>query len=285
MPYRIYQFGSVALPDVLPEDDLGTGAVGSSLLLAAGGAFDWATGRRRLPLRRSIPFRGRYMASESSLIVDHLGNQIVDHLGNRIIAGTAATMLRAQVDVLRAMLGSEASLYRRREDDSAVQWVTARLLQLQQVRTVDDAGVVAEVAATFETLMPAWRSSTQTATSGTAAAAGTVALVIDNGGDVTVEDAVLTVTATAAISSVRVVSAQAGVDWTWTGSLGAGSSLVVDAGAKTVRAAGVDAYSGFVLGSGHSAESWLALVKGRTPLAVTVDAAGAVSVGHWNQFV
>lgn len=270
----------------MPEDDLGTGAVGSSLLLSAGGAFDWAAGRRRLPLRRTIPFRGRYMASESALIVDHAGNQIVDHAGNRIMAGTAATMLRAQVDVLRAMLGMEASLYRQREDDAAVQWLTARLLQLQQVRTVDDAGVVAEVAATFETLMAAWRAATATTTSGSVAAAGRVGLRIDNGGDVTVEDAVLTVTATATIALVQVVSAQAGIDWTWTGSLAAGAALVVNAGAKTVRANGVDAYSGFSLGSRHSAEGWLSLPKGGQALVeVALDAAGAVSMVHWNQFV
>lgn len=53
-------------------------------------------------------------------------------------------------------------------------------------------------------------------------------LAISNGGQVTVDDAVLTVTATAPITSISVVCPAAGDSLAWTGSLGAGSSLVID---------------------------------------------------------
>jgi hypothetical protein len=47
----------------------------------------------------------------------------------------------------------------------------------------------------------------------------------------------------------------------------------------------VDAYSGFSLAAGHTADGWLPLAKGVTPMMVYLSAAGAVSLAHYNQFL
>lgn len=284
--HRIYQFGSIPLPPAMPEDDLSTGQADSTLQnTAGGGIFDvWGTARR-LPRKQQITFRGKYELSDSGrfttsrteYVIDHAGNFIVDHAGNRIVADYAALALRRHVDQIKAAEGTRQNLYRRREDDSAVEWKLARLLKVSYVREIDDAGAVAQVEALFETMQACWRANTAT----TVTSALPAGLALQNGSDVPVNDGVLTVTASGAISQISITGP--GIALTWAGSLTAGQALVIDAGNQTIRRAGVDAYSGLSRGAGHTAAGWLPIAVGASILWIQANGAGTASLSYYEQ--
>ncbi|MFZ1814091.1 MAG: hypothetical protein WAU16_06580, partial [Rhizobiaceae bacterium] len=266
--------------------ELAPATVDSTLVASIGASFDRAGSRREMATRHAMRVSGWFASDETVYLVDHAGNRIVDHAGNQIIVATALGWLRGQVENLSARVGQRGTLWRKRWDATSVrQWKTARLLSVNLPHDYTRRLHVVECECRFESTMAAWRAATATTTSGSIAGAGYVGLTVSNGGQVQVDDAVLTITATAAISSVRVECTAAGISLAWAGSLGAGSSLVIDAGAKTVRNAGADAYSGFSLEAGHTADGWLPLAKGITPMMVYLNAAGAVSLAHYNQFL
>ncbi len=280
MPYRIYEFDGVALPDVLPEDDLSSGAVASSIVESAGGSFDWAGSARRLPRRIVVPFAGAFGGGADVVgLVTEAGDRIIETTNVPIVVGSAALLMRDARDLLTAKVGVRGSLWRRRESDSAAQWRTARLLSVGGTRVLADVDAIVNLTASFETTTPGWRAAAQSTASLLADALVGVA------GNLPVRHAVLTVTASATISSVRVYSAERGIDWTWTGTLAAGTSLVVNDEAQTVLNAGADAYSGLVLGSGHTARGWLDLEPGNQAVTVTINGtASAVSLAWYDVY-
>lgn len=282
MPYVLTEFNDVPLPAGMAEDDFSTGEAESALIDSVNGAFDYFGDRVRLPRRRTITQRGIYVG-ETAYLVDDAGNYIVDESGNRIIAGSATAMLRAAVDAIKAQQGQRGPLWRRR-DDGALQWARARLLRVDYPRTVEDAGRVAHVDCTFETLDAGWRAATATTTAASVSAGATAGLVVPNAGIVSVPDAVFSAAATSGtVTSVRVQGQ--GIDWTWTGSLTTGQTLTVDAGAQTVRRGSADAYGGFARASGHTAAGWLPLAPGDNVLLVTVAGGNAnITVTHYDQF-
>lgn len=284
MTHEIFQFGSVVLPTIMPVDDLSTGVVESTLLDSVGGVFDYYGSDQRLPRRWRIPFRGIYVG-ETEYEVDHVGNYVVDHGGSEIVAGEDENRLRGQVDTLTAMIGKRDSLYRRRDDDLTVQWVTARLLHVQHVRTLADVAI-ARVELLFEATMTAWHDDDLSTTTKTCTAGASNSTTVAIAGNVTVQDAVFTFTPSATVTAVRVRCTAQGIDWTYTGSMAVGSSLVVDAGAQTVKVTGVDAYSGFALNSGHTADRWLPLAPGNNTVIVTpTGGGGTAKIERYDQWV
>lgn len=290
MPYRIYQFEQTPLPPAMPEENLSTGDAESTLADSVGGVYDTAGTGRRLPRRQAISYRGMYEIRDGGRfagaagvqnVVDHAGNQIVDHAGNRIVTETGAAAMRGSVDAIKGLVGVRGSLYRRREDDGAIGWKTARLLGVRHLRSVEDAGVVARLELQWETAMAAWRDAVATVVNASWTGNVTTGMVVHNAGNVDVTDAVLAVTATEIITTLRVTGR--GVDWTWSGYLEAGRQLVIDAGGKTMRAAGVVAYAGFGLGAGHTAAGWLPLTTGANVLMLTANGAGSAALSFYQQ--
>lgn len=287
MSYRISAFGAVNLPDAMTEDDLSTVRVRSGLADTLGGAVDVFGARQRLPGRQELSVSGLYVG-DVRYLVTATGNQLVDHNGNLLIASTGRNWLRQQVDALRGMVGKRASLWRRRDDDGAQQWRTARLLGVQTKQDTERwAAEVAEINATFETAQAAWRAANAVTDSASLSANVTATKVVTALGNAPVEDAVITMTAAGGtLTSLRVRVTALGVDWTWTGSLAAGQSLVVDCGAMTVRKQGADAYSGFVLNAGHTAAGWLPLAVGdNSVLLLTSGAGGTCAISHYDQWI
>lgn len=277
--YQIYQFDGVTLPLYDQAQDLSTGAVGSSLVMSVGGAFDWAGSRRRLPRRASPTISGQYAAEmDGDQLVESTGNPIIAAAGEYIVTHGARADLRAQVDALKAKVGVRGSLYRRRFDDESIsQFRTARLLEVREKGAIDERGVRAALDCVFEITGVGWRSAAQ----------ASVSLInnalVEVAGTLPVRNATLTITASATITQVSVACAAQGVAWTWAGSLAAGTSLVIDDEARTVTAAGVDAYSGFTLASGHTAEGWIDLAPGANALSVAVvGTASAISLAWWD---
>ena len=285
MAYQIYQFDSVTLPTYNPTQEHNV-QVASTLTLAIGGVADYYGSRRRTPQITQFSIRGIYAGDYYSLVTES-GAYLSDESNNHLIAHSITADLRMQLDALRAVVGTRGTLYRKRWDDLAVQWKTARLLQVRRSPQTDDRTAKAELECTFEAPDANWRSSTAAAPSATLISGGTVTLAAANTGDQTVDDATLTITASGGtITSITVVNAATGITWTWTGALASGASLVVDAGALTVRKSGSDSYSGFSLNSAHSARTWLPLAPGENSLQITsVGSGGSAAMAYYPQFL
>lgn len=283
MAYRYIEFDGVPLPVANLEQDHDTAPVESDLLDSVGSVYSYRGTERKTARRQTLRLRGVYWG-ETSYLVDGSGNYIVDGLGNRIIAGDATAMLRSQVDALRAKRGVRGPLTRLRISDGAEQWLTARLLQIAWQRKRADMAVIADISCQFESAMVAWRAATATTVTAGAAAATPTGLLAQNGGDVTVMDAVLTVANTSGtITAVQIIGP--GIEWTWTGTVGAGQTLTLDCGSQTMRRGATDVYSGWTRGAGHTAAGWLPLAEGDSVFVVTLTGgAGDVTISHYNQW-
>jgi hypothetical protein len=286
--YSIYQFDGIALPVYNQEHDLGTGTVDSTLLSSVGGTYDVWAGIQRTPRSHKFTLSGLYEAAEGTVyLTDHAGNNIVDHASNRLIVGTAENWLRGQVDALRARLGVAGELRRRRVDDTSVwQWKTARLLAVGQKPELQHRNVLAKMDLVFETAMSSWRDSALDTVTGTLVAGGQVGLLLSGDGNATIEDSTISVAASGgAITSVQIAAPELGVDLRWTGTIADGRTLAIDCGAQTVLNGGTPAYSGFSLGTGHTARGWLPLPPGLYVMVVSSDGPGSVTSRHYDQWV
>jgi hypothetical protein len=188
--------------------------------------------------------------------------------------------LRAQVDALKAKIGVQGVLRRRRFDDLTVaQWRTARLLDVRERGVIEERGIRARLDCVFESASVGWRAATISSAS--------VLLNAPVGvtGLLPVRNASLTITASATITAISFAIAAQGVSWSWTGSLTAGQSLVIADKARTVRIGSTDSYSGFSLASGHTAAGWLTMAPGLNADALSVTGtASAAALSWWNTF-
>lgn len=285
MPYRLLSFDGVALPAKVPVDDLGVGSVGSTLLDSLGGVFDYMGSTRRLPKRHGIHLRGKYIGEDNTHWVDEVGDDVVDEVGDFVILGADYVAdLRDQVDALKGRIGRAGQLVRRREEDSLDQFKTARLLQVEHKRELKDLERIAELDIDWEAAGVPWKRTTSTTTV-VALVAGVNAVAVTVAGVEDVRDAVITVTATANITNLIMILG-ATQKWTFSGTIAAGTALVVDTGKKTVKNNAVDAYSSFTLASTHTVDDWLVLVSGTNNPTLTVTGGpGSVSVVHYDQWM
>lgn len=248
MAYSLVTFDGADLPLCMPEDPLGTGSVTPGLTPAAGGMFDRYGGRQVLPRVREIPFRGRYDGS--------------------------TTALRTQLDALRAKLGKWGLLVRKRDDDSVLQSIYARLLSVNGTWLLKD-GASAMLDLRWESAEAVWRSAA--ATTATGSLGGTVSIV--NDGTAPVLDGVITLTATADVVNPTFIISTLGVSLKFTGTVLNTKALVIDCGAMTVKNDGVAAYSAFSLESGHTVRGWLPLSVTTHSMAVAASSGtGSVAV-------
>ena len=283
MPYQYTKFDGIDLPLYNHEQAHDPMPAESTIIDSVGGAWDWLGSARRRGRKQIISFKGVFTSGEYGLVDDN-GDPIVDESMQQIIVAAGVAALRAKVVALLEKRGVRGSLIRTRLDDSTTEWKTARLLQVGWQRKWEDHGVIAELSFQLETYMEGWHAASATSTSDSAVAATPKALTVENAGQIPVDDATFTVTRTSGtITTVAVTGT--GIDWTWTGSLGASDVLVVDAGNQTVKKTGVDAYSGFALGGSHTAQGWLPLAEGDNVITVTLTGGnGTVAVSHYDQF-
>jgi hypothetical protein len=287
MAYHYTEFDGVPLPIYNPSQDHSSTEVQSSLVRSAGGLFDHYGSRRRRGQGLRVQMTGLYIGMPTgTFLVDHLGSFIVDHGGNFLTTGNEGADLRAQINALRSKVGMQGTLWRSLLGTTSRHWITARLLRVGWPQEVSDRLWKAQLTCEFESIMEGWRAATQTATIATLTTfEGPRALTVMVQSLATIEDAILTIVADATITSVRVRSTPLGVDWTWTGTLAAGSTLTIDAGAQTVRRDGVDAYSGFALAAAHTAQAWLPLAPGVNLYTVTANGLGTATLRHYDQWL
>jgi hypothetical protein len=282
MSYQYVTFDGVSLPLFDHSQEHAPMQAEPTLVDSIGGAYDWVGTARRKGRKQIISLTGVYFG-ETTFLVDELGNFIVDDLAAFLIAGDSYQMAQAQVVALLEKKGVRGQLWRKRLDDSVLEWKTARVLSISWPRVWEDHAIKAELTCEFETAMEFWHASTQTATSVNAVAGVPIALNVDNTGQV-VDDATITVTRTSGTITAFTLTG-GGVSLSWTGSLGASEVLTIDCGAQTVRENTTDSYSGFSLSGSHSAAGWLPLASGANPFVVTVTGGNAtVAINHYAQF-
>lgn len=282
MPYELITFNGISLPNVRPIDDLATAPTESTLADSLNDAFDYWGTDRRLPRKQIIEMTGIYVGSPAYW-VDENDNFIVDENGNNLIFGADyATDIRNQTDDIKKQIGRSGALVRRRADDLTNQNKTARLLNVDHKASLDDVKRVATIKLTFETKDPAWRDSNLT-TASASYAAGSNPLTATVGGTEDITDAIIRVAAATNTTSVNITCT--GVDFTYSGTITAGNTLVIDTGKLTVKNNGVADYANFTLNAGHTKQAWLYLPNGSTLLTIAITSGtGTISVEFYNQW-
>ena len=285
MAWEIFEFEGVSLPTYDVERQADPGQVDPSLLDSIGGVSNYFGDIRQLPRRATINLRGIYVG-EQAFEVGHDGAYIDGHDDALIVTHDAYTDLRSQIAALWRQLGVYGQLWRRWHTDATKkQWKQARLLHVPWQQSYGDVGLMANVSCVFETEQIAWREETQQSVSESVADGVLKQVSAHNDGDVPINDAVLTVTRTSGtITSFTVVSTALGVDFVWTGTIGAGESVVLNNGSQTIKRGTTDVYSGLTLNAGHTVDGWLPLRRGSNPLIVQVNGGAAtVAVTYYHQ--
>jgi len=271
MPYELYKFDTLVLPAAASEDDVSTGQVNVVIVdLSGGGVWD-ALGTEQAK-RRGTPLSKRCM-----------------------ITGTAA-ILRTQFNILRAYNGKRGRLWRRWDTDDT-EWCWARMLDVPALRTVEqqqhqvlelqwmmispywygthhgggwlfDAGIWFDTGYVFD--------ETNTISLDTSP----YTCIVNNGGNRTITNAALTISVpagNAAITSLTI--AVTGVSsFIYTGTIAAGTSLVIDCGAQSVINNGTNDYAHFDLhATAHLIDDWLRLEPGDNSVIVTRVGGGGAS--------
>lgn len=278
--YRIEYFDDVILPTARPEDDLGSGSVDSGIVSVLGGGFDGYGTRVVMPSKRIIRHRGIY--TRPGFFVDHSENFLVDESNNFLVWNDDDNEIITRLMNLSGLIGQRRTLWRKREYDSARQWLECRLVDVSATRTVVNANNVLEVAATFEAATAAWKSSSQVTEAGSLGGSGTVALETTNDGGLPIFDAELVITATASITTISVVGM--GTNITIAVTMTSGQSLLIDCGEPSILLNGVAAYSGLTINSGHSIRGWLQVNTEHNVWYVTANGSCNISLEYYPQW-
>ena len=254
--YRLYQFGSMVLPDARSEFDGSTAEAWNGALALPGGAvgFD-PLGAAAAPLR--TPYELRYSA---------------------IVSGASLSALETTLAGWRALVGTRAVLQRKALGTAAYQWVYARLLELKlDTRPKHSLGRWQPVEWRFQVLDEFWRHATVQTNSFTLNASPKSCAVV-NSGNAPVRDLVLTITADTSDITALTVAITGVAEWTFSGTIAVGAkALVISCGARTVLNNGVNAYGSFALTTNHKSNDWLPLPAGATTTVVVTKTGGSAT--------
>ena len=270
MAYYLERFGTITLPAAMSIETAAPVAAAERIVSTVAGAFD-ADGAGRSAQR--FPHTLTYQA-------------IVDE-------ATLAAQ-RTALDALRAAVGTRAYLYRRADDDAAVQRALCRLVAMPHDRQFEHQGYL-PIRLEFRQLT-AWQGQ---ATSWTlddgelfddgldldssdyyaAISSSPSSQAVTNGGNLPVSSVVITINAGAGALANPIITAP-NMDLRWAGLIPAGQSLVIDSGALSVLLNGADAYSGLYFGGTHTIENWIELAAGASVVALTVG--GTLTGASWS---
>ena len=284
MAYRIEQFGDVVLPNYDPEIDAGSGEAVTRLVdLAGGGVFD-ALGTDEAPLK---PRR----ISKRAVIYEDDDREY----------------LRTALEALKAYAGKKEVLFATALDSTAeVFWAYARLESVEAPRRPGDM-YTQHVILNWMLESPLWNGPYRDQwylDDGHYLDAGLYldeeniytlngspkSITLNNGGNATVTDIVITVTAGSsnitALKVERLVGSTVCEQMEFSGTVTASKALVIDCGMWSVENDGVSAYDDFDLGTSHTGERWLKLLPGDNSIRVTYTCASAdstIAFGYYDQ--
>lgn len=222
------------------------------------------------------------------------------------VAEDTKAATRAAVDVMRSKIGQRNILYRQSLEDcdtGDVQWAYARILSIPVTRQIDqwesqplqlafeqytnwhgrqhgswllDDGYYLDMGLFLDATDD---SATLSASPGTVS--------VTNVGNMPVYDAVVTITAGSAAITALDVKCGTVTHWTYSGTIGAGNSLVVDTGAWSVENDGADAIAGFAFGASHRIPAMLELAPGANSFVVTFTGGSTNSefdIAFWDTY-
>lgn len=263
------RFGTVTLPVYNPDGDIGPSPSRSGTVNIPGGAYD-AYGNDQAPRETTTITR------RCTLIED------------------TPAALQTALDELRSLRGKRDRLYARMQDDT-VRWHWARLLRVVVPKKPGNV-VNQEIELIFE-LPPIWWYGERTGDgwvldAGEYFDAGLTLdesgglftlntspknVTINNGGNATVTNAVITVTAAGTDITALTIAKSGETQLVYSGTIAVGQALVIDCGAWSVENNGSDDYANFALGASHAIEEWLHLSPGNNTITVTKTGGSAAS--------
>jgi hypothetical protein len=263
MSYRLYQFGSLALPSYTYRTQAEVQAQ-TRKIDTLSGYFD--------PDRGGVaPLKFPYPLSHKITVYQ--------------AGGVAA--LGAALDALRARLGTTDILSAHPLDSTqADRWAWARLARVPYVHQFDHR-VHQPLELAFD-VFGLWNGAAHAGTTSDngqfrfgnmlyldAAAPTTLDtspknITLNNGGNYAVDGCGLTITAGGAAITALTVACNGATEWTYTGTIASGQTLHIDAARKIVRNNGADAFGAFALTSNHKLPVWLRLLPGDNTLTVTI---------------
>jgi hypothetical protein len=267
MTWRVIQFGDLVLPNYDPQINLGTGQALSALVeLPGGGVFD-QYGDEDRPMR-PMKFTKR----------------AVIHDENR-------STLQDLFDALKAYAGKKESISLLSLDgDEEYRWAEGSVEVIDGPRRPGDM-YTQDVEINWLIDRPLWHGALRAGwyfddgyylddglyfdeSNSTTLDASPKTVTANNGGNATVEDAIITVTAgSAPITALKIERQVSGTTYEeldFTGTIATGKALVIDVGAWSVLNDGVDAFNDLAMGSDHKSECLLKLLPGDNTIIVTI---------------
>ena len=261
---RLYQFGTTTIPAYAYRLQADIGAR-TRTLQTIGGYYDvGGTGQAAIALPYQLTFNAL------------------------VYAAGGVSALGATLDDLRALIGTRARLWGDPMDSTAVdRWAWARLLNINYSHEYQHRKTQ-PYQLTFE-MLSAWNGSGHGGawdldagyyfdnglylddTGATTLDSSPKTITVANNGNYRVDNCGITVTcgATAAITALT-IGISGLCEFTYSGTLATGKSLVIDCGAMTVTNDGADGYAALALTSNHTIPAWLRLAPGNNSVVVTL---------------
>ena len=249
-------------------DRFGTTYATATQIPQAGGSQDLGVGPTQAPMVE-LPGGGGFDALGSDQARGRLSELVVR--GNLDAASESA--LDTAWAPFRALLGTRNKLWALMGNGSQ-RWKWARLLEepaLSEAVHVDWQPLTLR----FQLESEVWQGAAHSEVTGLDESPQ--ACGAPNNGNVPVRDAVFTLTAAGTPITAVTVTMTGVSQFTWTGSIGVGKSLVIDCGAGTVKNDGADAYSTFALTANHKIREWLRLAAGLNSVLVARSGGSSAS--------
>lgn len=237
--------------------------------------------------------------------VDHGGLRTHRTLQEISINGTihAATAQAAWETLARwlALRGKKGQLYRKLPNNTR-QWAIARLILVEAENSYEGYRSSIEIQLTFEVISTDWygfQSKNWTLNAGYRLNEGLVlnqgkvysltpssqTITLDYRGTAIEKNIILTITAgTKAIPDGLTINGD-GISLKFNQIIAAGKNLLIDAGIKSIRNGGADAFGALQFLAGHSIGDWLQLVPGINILTISTTVPITVQVTFSERFV
>lgn len=262
MTYTLTEFASVALPTMMPIEDVGSGKAMTRPLQSPGKLFD--------PLRADRAVIGKGQIDRQSLI-----------------HSTTEAVRVSEYKTLRGLLGVRGRLHRQQDGEATSEWVVARLVQATSRRSVKDYNHC-EIRMIFEKYSPYWRDQAPVGewylndgevlndglvldseeTTFTLDVSPKTLAVTNDGNAILIGLKFHLVAGSANITALKIATDETEIDYT--GTIAAGQGLLIDCGARSVLNNGSNDRANFSLGSGHIINEWFRLHPGESPVTITI---------------
>lgn len=289
--YRYLTFDGVALPVLMPVDDLSTAQSESAIAQVLNGNVDVLGTTRAKNKVQTLEYTGLYKidTSNEGFLVDQTGDNLATEDG--YLLWTGSQMIET-IDGWRRRRGQRGVLVRQRDIDGTQHWKYARLSNVEIKRSVDQAGVVLPMRFTFEVADDRWRAMTPTVvTSSLAASASSLLSVVINS-LITIEDPIITITTNNPGSNIDAIeiynSGNQHLLWSSLVSpyaynpVSPGYSITFNC--ETFNVSGGLGYIGFSLHSTHAVENWIEFTPGLNAMIFTLTGGPAqLTISYYEQ--